>query len=135
MAVVPVVELCPSCALREANTPSGLCAHCVVNRHAEAYAERGRVAVHLRLISWTERTTRPDVEVVRLRQQRHRLTEAVRPATPAPAGTDPWLLAQEAVRALGRVRSALPRTSTRIDDLERAIELVKQLAWGPDGEQ
>jgi hypothetical protein len=35
------------------------------------------------------------------------------------------------VRLLGHVRSALPRTSTRRVDLERAIELVRQLAWGP----
>jgi hypothetical protein len=98
----------------------------------EAYSERDRSAVRVRLIAWSERTTRADAEVVRLRQVRHRLIVAVRPKTQAPVGVDPWELGAEAVRALGRVRSALPRTSSRIDDLEQAIELVRQLAWGPD---
>jgi hypothetical protein len=44
---------------------------------------------------------------------------------------DPWVIAEQAVRALGRVRSALPRTSTRVDDLEQAIEFVRRLAWEP----
>jgi hypothetical protein len=98
----------------------------------ELYAERDRSAVQVRWISWSERTTRAGAKAVRLRQQRSRIRAAVRPREPAPVGTDPWLLADKAVRALARVRSALPRTSTRVDDLERAIELVRQLAWGPD---
>ena len=57
---------------------------------------------------------------------------AVRPREPAAVGTDPWALGEEAVAALGRVRSSLPRTSSRVGDLERAVELVRQLAWGPD---
>ena len=133
MAIVPVVSLCPNCTIREADTPSGFCSPCVVARTAELYAERDHVAVRLRSISWSERTTRPDSEFVNLRQRRHRLIAAVRPQTPAPAGTDPWLLAEQAVRALGRVRSSLPRTSSRVEDLEQAIELVRRLAWGPDG--
>jgi hypothetical protein len=84
------------------------------------------------LIAWTARTTRPDVEVVKLRQQRSRLRRIVQTYEPAPADVDPWLLAEQAVKALARVRSALPRTSSRVEDLERAVELVRQLAWGPD---
>jgi hypothetical protein len=123
VAIVPLVSLCPSCARREIDTPSGLCAPCVVARTAELYAERDRSAVQVRWISWTERTTRPDVEVVKLRQQRSRLRRIVQPHEPAPADVDPWLLAEQAVRALARVRSALPRTSARVEDLEQAIEL------------
>ena len=132
MAIVPVVSLCPSCTRREIDTPSGLCAPCVVARTAELYAERDRSAVQVRLIAWSKRTTRPDVEVVKLRQQRSRLRRIVQPHEPAPADVDPWVLAEQAVRALGRVRSSLPRTSSRVEDLEQAIEIVRRLAWGPD---
>jgi hypothetical protein len=131
VAIVPVVSLCPSCTRREIDTPSGLCTPCVVERVRENYAERDRSAVQLRLVAWSERTTRPDVEVVKLRQQRSRLRRIVQPHEPAPADVDPWLLAEQAVRALARVRSALPRTSSRVEDLEQAIELVRRLAWEP----
>jgi hypothetical protein len=73
-----------------------------------------------------------DAAVVRLRQARHRLIEAVRPQTPAPVGSDPWVLGAEVVRLLSHVRRALPPTSNGRVDLERALELVRQLAWGPD---
>jgi len=133
VAIVPVVSLCPSCTRREINTPSGLCAPCVVERVAENYAAADRRAVTIRVRSWTTRTTQPDVEVVKLRQQRSRIRAAVRPREPTPGpGTDPWALGAEAVAALGRVRSSLPRTSARVEDLERAIEIVRRLAWGPD---
>src|SRR5512133_2405236 len=109
-----------------------MCSACIVARTAELYAERDHVAVSFRLIAWSERTTRPDAEVVNLRQARHRLIEAVRPHTPTPVGTDPWVLGAEAVRLLGHVRRALPPTSNRRVELERAIELVRRLAWGPE---
>jgi hypothetical protein len=129
---MPVVSLCPSCTRREINTPLGLCAPCIVERVAANYAERDRSAVQVRRISWSERTTRPDVEVVQLRQQRSRIRAAVRPREPAPGpGTDPWALGAEPVKLLGRVRAGLPRTSSRVEDLEQAVELVRRLAWGP----
>jgi len=92
---------------------SGVCAPCVVERVAELYAERDRSAVQVRWVSWG--TSRPDHEVVRLRQQRHRLREAVRPETPAPPGTDPWVLGAEAVRLLTTcdARSRERRTASR----------------------
>jgi hypothetical protein len=132
VAIVPVVSLCPSCALREVDTVSGFCAPCVVERVAANYAAADRRAVNIRVESWSTRTTRPDVEIVRLRQQRSHLRRIVQPHEPAPADVDPWVHAEQAVRALGRVRSALPRTSARVEDLEQAIELVRRLAWGPD---
>jgi hypothetical protein len=87
---------------------SGLCAPCVVERVAEAYTATDHRAVGIRVQSWTTRTTRPDEPVVRLRQARHRLIAAARPETPAPPGTDPLQIG-----------------------LEQAVELVRQLAWGP----
>jgi hypothetical protein len=112
--------------------PVGNVLRCVVARTAELNAKRDSSAVQVRWIAWSERTTQPDVEVVKLRQQRSRLRRIVQPHEPAPADVDPWLLAEQAVRALARVRSALPRTSSRVEDLEEAIELVRRLAWGPD---
>jgi hypothetical protein len=112
---------------------AGLCSPCVVERVAANYAPVDRRAVSIRVESWSTRTTRPDVDLAqRLRQQRSRLRRIVQPHEPAPVDVDPWVLADQAVRALGRVRSALPRTSARVEDLEQAIELVRRLAWGPD---
>jgi hypothetical protein len=102
-----------------------------VDRQAAAYAEHDHAAVSFRSISWSERTTRADAEAVKLRQQRSRLRRIVQPHEPAPADVDPWQLAEQAVRALARVRSALPRTSSHVEDIERTIELVRQLSWGP----
>ena len=124
--------LCPSCAARPVDSVVGFCSACVIERMRENYVAADHRAVGIRVLSWSARSTQPDVEVVKLRQQRSRLRRIVQPHEPAPADVDPWLLAEQAVRALARVRSALPRSSTRVDDLERAVELVRQLAWGPD---
>jgi hypothetical protein len=121
--VAPVVSLCPSCALREVDTVSGLCAPCVVERVAEAYAAADRRAVIVRVQSWTTRTTRPDAEVVKLRQRRHRLREMVRPHEPA-RSTDPWEIAAAALHDLRRVHSDP-------DAREAVSEALRRLAWGP----
>jgi hypothetical protein len=64
----------------------------VIERVRENYAERDRSAVQVRLIAWTERTS-ASASLTRLRQQRHRLRESVRPRERAPAEADPWLIA------------------------------------------
>jgi hypothetical protein len=119
--------LCPACAARSVDTPSGLCSVCVVARTAELYAERDRSAVKVRWISWSERTTRPDVEVVKLRQQRSRLRRIVQPHEPA-TDVDPWQIAAHALSELRQVRST-PQTR---EHLEAAAESIRRLAWGPD---
>jgi hypothetical protein len=103
---------------------SGFCAPCVIERVAELHAERDRSAVRVRWIAWSERTTRPDAEVVKLRQQRHRLREVVRPHEPA-RSADPWEIASEALRELRRARSD-PEAR------EAVAEALRRLAWGPD---
>ena len=124
MAIVaPVVSLCPSCALREVDTVSGLCAPCVVERVAEAYAERDHVAVGFRSLAWSERSTRPDAALVAARQRRHRLREMVRPHEPAQSA-DPWEIAAAALHELRRVRSD-PEAR------EAVAEALRRLAWGP----
>jgi hypothetical protein len=114
----------PGCARRTINTPSGFCAPCVVERVAEVYAERDRSAVQVRWIAWSERTTRVDAEVVKLRQRRHRLRETVRPHEPA-WSADPWEIAAAALHELRRVRSD-PEAR------EAVAEALRRLAWGPD---
>jgi hypothetical protein len=117
-------EICPGCARRAIDTPSGLCAPCVVARTAELYAERDCVAVSFRLIAWSERTTRVDAEVVKLRQRRHRLREVVRPHALL-RSADPWEICADALHELRRVR-------TDPEAREAMAEALRRLAWGPN---
>ena len=121
-----MAELCPACAAHEIDTPSGLCAPCVVERVAQAYAADRR-QVTVRWIAWSQRTTQPDVEVVKLRQQRSRLRRVVQPHEPAPTDVDPWQIAAHALSELRKVRST-PQTR---EHLEAASECIRRLAWGP----
>jgi hypothetical protein len=124
-----VAQLCPGCARREIDTPSGVCAPCVVRRQAELYSERDRSAVQVRWISWSERTLRPDVEVVKLRQQRCRLRRIVHPHEAAPADADdPGALAARGLAELRKVRAS-PEAREHI---EAASEVIRRLAFGPD---
>ena len=127
VAIVPVVSLCPSCAVREVDTVSGWCSVCVVQRVAANYAATDRRAINARRLSWEERTTQPDVEVVRLRQQRHRLRELVRPREPA-ASPDPWLIAANAIHELHAFRW----NAQAQEHLEVVAEALRRLAWGPE---
>jgi hypothetical protein len=116
--------ICPGCARRAINTPSGFCAPCVVDALAENYAAADRRAVRVRVRSWSERSTRPAAEVVKLRQRRHRLRETVRPHEP-PRSADPWEIAAAALHELRRVR-------TDPEAREVVAEALRRLAWGPD---
>ncbi len=70
-------------------------------------------------------------EALRLRQARHRLRVAVTPSEPPPAGADPWVIAHEALIALGTVRGAL-RDRARVLDCIDTVELrIRWLAVGP----
>jgi hypothetical protein len=115
--------LCPGCTLRDQDTPLGLCASCVVERAAENYSAEDRRAVQLRRSEWAKaRAGNPHVV---LRQQRKRLTEAIRPKRPDP-GLDPWHIAGESLAALERMRGKDPVV------LEEVAEALRRLAWGPD---
>ena len=85
----------------------------------------------LRSSDRAERTTRGRADV-RPRQQRSRLKSALRPQTPAAPGVDPWKLGAEAVELLTDIRRAVPRTSRAADALDEGLELVRQLAYGPE---
>jgi hypothetical protein len=100
-----------------------MCSVCVDARMAELYAERDHVAVGFRFTAWSERSARPDAQVVKLRQQRHRLREMVRPREPA-RSADPWQIAADAPHEL---RHAHSDPEAR----EAVAEALRRLAWGP----
>lgn len=65
-----------------------------------------------------------------MRQQRHRLKN-IRPQQFAPPGSDPLLLAAEALEHLTLVRRAVASQPRALKRLEEISELVRQLGWGP----
>jgi hypothetical protein len=71
------------------------------------------------------------------RQREHRLRVRVRPKLPVASNADPWLVADEALDALDRLRQAWSRPHRRrdravVEDFELAAELLRRLAWGPE---
>lgn len=76
--------------------------------------------------------TAEDREHDRLRQQRHRDLELLRPREPAADGLDPSVLALEGLHALSRLRG-LARTKDQHGNLERAEETIRRLAVGARG--
>jgi hypothetical protein len=84
--------------------------------------------VELRWISWSERTA-ADAPLVKLRQQRHRLRETVRPREAAPADMDPWRIAADALSELKQIKVSTPQAR---EHLANVAEAIRRLAWGPD---
>jgi len=52
------------------------------------------------------------------------------PKEAPPPGVDPWELAKEAIKLIREARERLSPT-LRADYVDPAIELIRQLAWGP----
>jgi len=48
------------------------------------------------------------------------------------ANVDPWLVADEGLDALDRIRPLLRRQGRAREDLEMAAERLRRLAWGPE---
>jgi hypothetical protein len=112
--------LCPSCTSREATTPEGWCAECVLQRAAEQYSKEDRRLADKRRAAWG--TGDP---YALLRRQRKRLIDVVRPRRSSVLH-DPWEIAREALLALQHMRG---RDATVLDEVAEAI---RRLAWGPD---
>jgi hypothetical protein len=131
--VAGVPDLCPACGRREIDTPSGVCTPCALERMAEAYAAEDRRRAVERTALWMERTGEPQAAIRpdALRQIRRQLRLTVQPRTPPPATADPWVLGAEAIHLLTRVKVTARSTKLR-RRLDDAIELIRQLAWGPD---
>ena len=65
------------------------------------------------------------------RQREHRLRERIQPKHPLAANADPWIVADEALDCLEEIRPYLAQLRGPTDRLDQAIELIKQLAFGP----
>jgi len=71
-------------------------------------------------------------EALAARQREHRLRKRVQPKEPVLANVDPWLVADEGLDALDRIRPLLRRQGRAREDLEMAAERLRRLAWGPE---
>jgi ParB-like chromosome segregation protein Spo0J len=66
------------------------------------------------------------------RQREHRLRERIQPKHPLAPNADPWIVADEALGCLEEIRPFLVQLRGPTDRLDQAIELIKQLAYGPE---
>jgi hypothetical protein len=66
------------------------------------------------------------------RQREHRLRERIQPKHPLAPNADPWIVADEALDCLEEIRPFLVQLRGPTDRLDQAIELIKQLAFGPE---
>jgi hypothetical protein len=66
------------------------------------------------------------------RQREHRLRERIQPKHPLAPNADPWIVADEALDCLEEIRPLLQGMKTPTERLDQAIQLIKQLAWGPE---
>lgn len=118
--------VCPSCGKRDADTPSGFCTICVIERAANRYAEADRTAAQQREDRWRHQSQRPDARLVLMRQHRSRAIARLRPKQDAPT-YDPWMIA---LQALDMLKVVHDRRHT--DELAQVAEALRRLAWGPD---
>jgi hypothetical protein len=71
-------------------------------------------------------------EALAARQREHRLRERMKPKHPLAANADPWLVVDQALDALERIRPELRAGGQACRELELAAELLRQLGWGPE---
>jgi hypothetical protein len=99
----------------------------VVEHYAAEDSERARESAK----GWRERTgraprTAQDREHDRLRQDRHRRLERLRPWEPVTSGADPLDLAYDGLCELAKLRPAA-KTAQALGHLERIEEIVRRL--------
>jgi hypothetical protein len=74
-------------------------------------------------------------EALAARQREHRLRVRVRPKLPVDSRADPWLIAEEALDALDRLRTPVlygARENSRDEDFDLVAERIRRLCWGPE---
>jgi uncharacterized Zn finger protein (UPF0148 family) len=128
--------VCLACGYGNADgTLSGFCSTCDAKLAVERYEREDGAAVEVRRSSWRARTKNPSEsrQAAAARQRRHRLQVDVAPNEPVPPGADPWILGQEAVQLVRRVRSITRDRPRGRDLLDRIEVLIKWLATGPQG--
>ena len=128
VSAAAVMDLCPACVMREQG-PSGFCEACEADRARQRRMMREAREVQRRRDAWSAHAAAAKATDAQ-RQARLRLAAMVRPRQAAPAHSDPWVLAHDALLALRSVRIALVGDSQAREQLAAAEELVRQLAWG-----
>ena len=98
----------------------------MVERAAEAYAIKDRERIEQRTRRWADIThaTRTDARLTKLRQQRHRQIENIKPHHDLEV-FDPWALAEEGLLVVKNARLLH-------EDAQELSEILRRLAWGPD---
>ncbi len=123
--------LCPACGAADIEDPrTGFCFECASTAWTDGYLQREAEEIAGRRREWAERVVWQGKASQRERQRRHRLIEAVMPKEAPPPGVDPWELAKQAIKLIREARERLSPT-LRADYVDPAIELIRQLAWGP----
>jgi hypothetical protein len=112
----------------------GFCEACHYDRLVADAVTRERARADARRRAWEERATEARRRWWTERQDRHRLAERVRPATPAPAWADPWVLAEEALEGVAALRAHLNPGSTLRQIADAIAEHIRWLATGPTAE-
>jgi hypothetical protein len=132
-----MADLCPRCVLREQEPDEdGFCLPCMRARVVEHYAADDAERASVQGTRWKDRTgrgrtrTAQDREHDRLRQDRHRRLERLRPRESVTPGADPLDLAFDGLRELAKLRPAA-KTAQAMGHLERVEEIVRRLGWGP----
>lgn len=127
--------LCPACGRApQTDERTGWCEACALRRRLERYNERTRREATERHDAWAARALEARRAWDAERQHRHRLLERVRPRRPAPRGLDPLEIADAALHALEALRPAAARSESH-ELLEEVAEALRQLAWGPEGDE
>jgi hypothetical protein len=89
------------------------------------------------LVRAKRRSASDEPEALKLRQREHRLKIRVRPKLPVVSNCDPWLLADEGLDALDRIRLAwnrplYQRGARPTEDFDFVAEMLRRLCWGPE---
>jgi hypothetical protein len=117
------MSFAPGCGYGNAEgTLSGFCSTCDGKLAVERYEREDAAAVEARRSSWRARTKVPSGsrEAAAARQRRHRLLLDLAPSEPIPpSGADPWLLGQEAVQLVRKVRSITRDRPHGMEHLDR----------------
>lgn len=110
-------RLCPGCSQGYQDPISGMCPRCMEERTHSRYVEEDHAFSQARREAWRDR------------QRRSRERRAFQPGEPLGWDADPLETAAEALAALKKLPTHTPNQQAAVDSL---VEMVKQLAWGPE---
>jgi hypothetical protein len=136
MAIEPIADICPRCALRDAEDErTGWCLQCAEAAALERYRDRNDQELARLRKNWRRRTKKAFSDVpaaLAERQAWHRLLEKTKPRQPADPYVSPLQLAFDALQELNHVKAAIRSNSRALDHVERVEEALRQLAWGAE---